>query len=668
MSEPRQADEPLSQRQEQLDRHIASKVDDLLRGLHDQIGERVRSVSDDLLGWLEQNAPEIPGSFLGDFDIAALIEKDRPEPTQAQSSSTEALLAAVSRIDSETSQAEILAGLLEEAGAFASRSAFFLIREDQVRGWASYGFGDDRAQTVEDSTSQTPWSTLLEMRATAGLSDDEAERLADRLGGESPNAAIVVPFAIRGEISAAFYADQTEEGALDTASIQLLVHSACMALETVTVSPGKSATLERQGDTPSTAVPKALLATAAAAAAAAAATVARAPEQEEEPEHEEQTTQDAEAEALSEPVETAAEAEASESAVDEAAETVAAETEAEKTQDDDAEAQDAEAHDAVAAWAEEEPPIEESEAASEPAAEAEEVFEEDEEPTAETAVEVDPPAAETAADGIPQAEDVLQATEPVPVTEASEPSESAPIEEAFTVEDAPSYAALEETDVPTDDEIALEAAEPEPELEDTNIWELEEDEDEDDEPTHVGKMVRAPEDVPRVAEAPTPEPASAPEPAETGIGQETVRIDLADLPQGAGAESVAPVVPASPELPVPAPVVAPQPLEQEGNGEGEGAFGDDTSPTLHAATAKVTPSASGFAGPPPTSFADPAPPAATPELETPELETPSPEVPSLEAPAPETLAPPPTSFADPPTSFAAPAPTEVSPPVDFAPP
>ena len=50
------------------------------------------------------------------------------------------LLAATARIDRQSSQSDILQVLLEEGRRFASRTAFFLTRPGEVRGWSSDGF------------------------------------------------------------------------------------------------------------------------------------------------------------------------------------------------------------------------------------------------------------------------------------------------------------------------------------------------------------------------------------------------------------------------------------------------------------------------------------------------------------------------------------------------
>ena len=81
------------------------------------------------------------------IDVAA------SESSRAKASSDMAIVkAAISEIDGQESQAEILKVLINRASAFAPRVAFFVIKGDQSIGWRARGFegtvGDNIIQQV----------------------------------------------------------------------------------------------------------------------------------------------------------------------------------------------------------------------------------------------------------------------------------------------------------------------------------------------------------------------------------------------------------------------------------------------------------------------------------------------------------------------------------------
>ncbi|MEM9592891.1 MAG: hypothetical protein AAGD06_01420, partial [Acidobacteriota bacterium] len=240
--------------------------------------------------------------------------------------------------------------------------------------------------------------------------------------------------------------------------------------------------------------------------------------------------------------------------------------------------------------------------------------------------------------------------EPLPVEEAPVESVSAPASEEVTAPIATGdIAAMTEPPVDepdpglfdtsseiqldgdlTSDEIAQEV-EPEPELEDTNIWELEDEED-DDEPTQVGTAV-----------------AVAPEPA---VGQQTVRLDISALQDQAAAASDSGAQAPEPVAPEP---VAPAPVDVS---EDPTIMGMTPEPVAEAPPAvDPAPSVAGFAAPPP-SFTEPAPPPPS------FVDPPPPEPPAAEAPAEpaggSTQVQPPSDLEGPGLAFATPAPTAVA--------
>ena len=87
------------------------------------------------------------------------------------------LLAATARLDSKGTQTDILSALLEEGCRFASRTAFFLTRGGEVRGWAGYGFaaGMSSLEGVQFAQGDDDmWAKLAEKDGVVVLCGEEA--------------------------------------------------------------------------------------------------------------------------------------------------------------------------------------------------------------------------------------------------------------------------------------------------------------------------------------------------------------------------------------------------------------------------------------------------------------------------------------------------------------
>jgi hypothetical protein len=142
------------------------------------------------------------------------------------------LLAATARVDAETSQSGILTSLLEEGLRFASRTAFFLTRPGEVRGWAGRGFSA-LEQAHLDYEEGGVWARIASQSGALRLDAEECSEVCRRLGARAGSSGVLIPFILRGQLGGVLYADRLAgEGALGIASLQLLTHSAAQAVET----------------------------------------------------------------------------------------------------------------------------------------------------------------------------------------------------------------------------------------------------------------------------------------------------------------------------------------------------------------------------------------------------------------------------------------------------
>lgn len=194
--------------------------------LQRKLEARVRESSEEMLHRLEEMLR---------LDVSHLVEEITPPPAPAHSA--EELLAAIRRIDAETTQTDILKALVEEARRFASRSAFFLTRVGEVRGWAGAGWNSAAASLEElcfDLPDEGVWAELARGTGAVRLDAEGCREVAERFAGEAGSEGILVPFVLRGKLAGTLYADRAGDGAEpDFASLQLLTHAAAQALETV---------------------------------------------------------------------------------------------------------------------------------------------------------------------------------------------------------------------------------------------------------------------------------------------------------------------------------------------------------------------------------------------------------------------------------------------------
>ena len=164
------------------------------------------------------------------------------ESARAKASSDMAIVkAAISEIDEQDSQANILKVLVNRAASFAPRIAFFVVKGGEGIGWRARGFqgtvGDNAIHQLSfsltaDTTvghsarSRTSWSG-------SPTSHSENHMILNRLGEEPPARVVTVPLVVRGRAVAVLYADSAEldSDAINLEALETLVRVAGMAVE-----------------------------------------------------------------------------------------------------------------------------------------------------------------------------------------------------------------------------------------------------------------------------------------------------------------------------------------------------------------------------------------------------------------------------------------------------
>lgn len=180
------------------------------------------------------------------------IDLAASESSRAKASSDMAIVkAAISEINEQTSQAEILTILVNRASTFAPRVAFFVVKSEQVIGWRSRGFegtiGDSVVHQISLSLdADTAVGHAARSRQTwSGGPGSHAEDhiLMNRLGDDPPARIVALPLVVRDRGVAVLYADSAEldADAINLEALETLVSVAGMAVELLAArsAPGK---------------------------------------------------------------------------------------------------------------------------------------------------------------------------------------------------------------------------------------------------------------------------------------------------------------------------------------------------------------------------------------------------------------------------------------------
>jgi hypothetical protein len=170
------------------------------------------------------------------------IDLAASESSRAKASSDMAIVkAAISEIEEQSSQSDILKILVNRASSFAPRVAFFVVKGDQSIGWRARGFqgtvGDQVIHQLSFSTAaDTAVGNAIRSRETwSGGPGSHAENhlILNRFGDDPPTRIVTVPLVVRRRTVAVLYADSAglDSEAINLEALETLVRVAGMAVD-----------------------------------------------------------------------------------------------------------------------------------------------------------------------------------------------------------------------------------------------------------------------------------------------------------------------------------------------------------------------------------------------------------------------------------------------------
>ena len=242
------------QLEDSLRREIESYLESRLSAVKQEITTLQSLLNESLTTFLDrQSDVQMEGSLVASITEHLHAAHERgvelaaSESSRAKASSDMAIVkSAISDINEQKSQADILKALVNRASSFAPRVAFFVIKGEQVSGWRGRGFegtvGDDAIQQISLSLS----SDTVVGSAAKGLatwsggpgSHSEDHMLLNRLGEEPAQRIVAIPLVVRGRAVAVLYGDSAglDSESINLEALETLVTVSGMAVELLSVS------------------------------------------------------------------------------------------------------------------------------------------------------------------------------------------------------------------------------------------------------------------------------------------------------------------------------------------------------------------------------------------------------------------------------------------------
>ena len=237
-----------------LRQEIESYLEGRLSSLKQEIASLQSQLHESLSGLLDrQGDVQIEGSLTSSIaeHLRAAhergIELAASESSRAKASSDMAIVkSAITEINDQKSQAEILKVLVNRAASFAPRVAFFVIKNDQASGWRGRGFegtvGDQAIQQISLSLNSDTVicdaAKSLQTWSGGPGSHSEDHLLLNRLGEEPAQRIVAIPLTVRGKAVAVLYADSAglDSESINLEALETLVRVSGMAVELLSVA------------------------------------------------------------------------------------------------------------------------------------------------------------------------------------------------------------------------------------------------------------------------------------------------------------------------------------------------------------------------------------------------------------------------------------------------
>ncbi len=216
-----------------LERKVSARFSEALAEIRLEMRRAVQAeaqrASSAMLSELEAITPPRAATLVAEED---LLDLAREAGAEGRRSLARSLRTTLVEFDAARTQNAVLQALLAGARQFGDHAALWLMRPQEIVGWASLGFAGDpiAGRTLAHSASPA-LARLATGRSCVLLGAAEAAPLADELAIVAPARALFVPLVLRDRIAAALYLDAAGAGTFEVEVLQVLALAAAQRLE-----------------------------------------------------------------------------------------------------------------------------------------------------------------------------------------------------------------------------------------------------------------------------------------------------------------------------------------------------------------------------------------------------------------------------------------------------
>ncbi|HEX6179554.1 MAG TPA: hypothetical protein VF057_14415 [Thermoanaerobaculia bacterium] len=228
---------------------VAGAIDAHVREAVDKLVSEIRSSIEDVREAVDQQLRAALQSVQADVNSMTLmpqIQKALGDLSPAAAAATPPagradvgqLKRSIQSIERGKSQVDVLNALLEQALQFASRSALLILRGETFSGWKGMGFSaqggnDENIKRFNAAPGLVP--EIDGILKNERVVEWNGANLASRFGAPAPSRALLIPMVIKDKVAAALYVDSVDGGAIDRGSLELLVFTTGLLVDTLAI-------------------------------------------------------------------------------------------------------------------------------------------------------------------------------------------------------------------------------------------------------------------------------------------------------------------------------------------------------------------------------------------------------------------------------------------------
>jgi hypothetical protein len=145
------------------------------------------------------------------------------------------LKAAITDIDSQRQQADVLATLVKHSAQFAEKVVFFVIKSGNAIGWKASGFDNGlNDETVRSLNVAIPVNNFFNETVSSLKTSQVSGGQSDILGSfrnSNDSHAVAIPLVIRGKAAAILYSESEDQSQVNQDALESLMQVTSMAIE-----------------------------------------------------------------------------------------------------------------------------------------------------------------------------------------------------------------------------------------------------------------------------------------------------------------------------------------------------------------------------------------------------------------------------------------------------